>query len=83
MDKFSSIDEAMRYAIHYVTTDFSADLKSTINAVGMYTNLPAYLNGITYSSGSFDLNSNITATISHPYSIVVSFDNDGVGYLNF
>ena len=83
LDKFSSIDEAMRYAIYYVTTDFSADLKSTINAVGMYTNLSAYLNGITYSSGSFDLNSNITATISHPYSIVVSFDNDGVGYLNF
>lgn len=83
LDGFSSIDEAMRYAIHYVTTDFYSDLRSIINAVGMYSNLSAYLNGTTYVSDSIDLTSAITGTYTHSYDVVVAFTDDGVGYLTF
>jgi len=83
LDHFDSIDEAMRYAIHYVTTDFQADLNSIINIIGALHNLSAYLNPVITVSTSTDLTSAITGSLSHPYDVVVAFTEDGVGYLEF
>ena len=81
--QFASIDEAVRYAINYVTSDFYADLNSLIITVGNSNNLSAYLNPIYTISTSDDLSSNITPTLSHSYDVVLSYTEDGVGYLQF
>jgi len=83
LDHFSSIDEAVRYAIHYVTTDFHADLRSIITSLGHTIDLSARLNPIYTRSTSYDLSSNITATLSHPFDVVLAYTEDGVGYLQF
>jgi hypothetical protein len=83
LNHFNSIDEAVRYAIHYVTTDFNADLNALITMIGHSTDLSAQLNPIYTVSDTNDLSSNINATLSHPYDAVVAFTEDGIGYLQF
>lgn len=81
--KFDSIDEAMKYAIDYVTLYPYADFRAYINAIGKYINLNAFVNGITTWSTAHNLNSYINGTVTHPYDVVLGFTDDGVGYLQF
>ncbi len=81
--KFDSIDEAMKYAIDYVTLYPYADFRAYINAIGKYINLNAFVNGITTWSTAHNLNSYINGTITHSYDVVLGFTDDGVGYLQF
>lgn len=83
MRKFESVDEAIRYAIDYVTEYPSADMSAFINPTGGNQNLTASLTPIYVTSDYTELTSSITGIGSYNYDVVVGFDEDGIGYLNF
>jgi hypothetical protein len=59
--KFSSIDEAMRYVIAYVTEYPENDLNAYVNAVGTYSGLTATVQPISIISDNLGLSTDITA----------------------
>lgn len=79
--KFNSIDEAMKYAIDYLTSYPYASLGAYIKSVGKYTNLSAMISVLVTHSTSENLNSYINGTILHPYDVVLAIEDDGINYL--
>lgn len=85
MRSFENIDEAIKYAIWYVTTQPDQNLSAYINGVETYTisNLTARLGVTRYTSTDNNLTSYINGTTLPPYDVVISYTDDGVGYLQF
>ena len=85
MRHFATIDEAMRYAIWYVTTSPSADLTAAINSIAPmgYSDISARIGATRYTSDHNNLTSNINGKTTHDYDVVVGYKNDGVDYLVF
>jgi hypothetical protein len=81
--KFDSIDEAMKYAIDYLTSYPYANIGAYIKSVGRYTNLSAMVRVMVTSSTSEDLSSYINGTITHPYEIILGIVDDEINYLQF
>ena len=81
--KFSSIDEAIKFAILYVTEQPERDLQAYINATGNYFNLTSSIVGKDKISTNQNLTSSVTGEKLHTYNVVVGFTDDGVGYLQF
>lgn len=84
MSHFDTIDEAMRYAIWYVTTYPESDLGAYINVSGEQRNMTASINitGKSYSNIN-NLTSNILGESTRTYDVVVGYTDDGVGFLQF
>jgi hypothetical protein len=84
MRKYGSMDEAIRDAIWYVTTDFYQGLGAYINGVTPRGNsgLAADIVGLKTYSTDNNLTSSITGTFTHTYDIVVGYTNDGVDFLD-
>ena len=85
MRHFESIDEAMRYAIWYVTTQPERNLGAYINSI-----VPSGSKDITARIGVtkwYSTNNNLTSYIygskTHSYDVVIGYTDDGVGYLEF
>ncbi len=81
--RFNNIDEAVKYAINYVTSYPYANVGAYINAIGVYTGLPASITGITTVSTIENLSSQIDGKVTHTYEVILGFTDDGVGYLQF
>jgi hypothetical protein len=85
MRHFDSIDEAMRYAIWYVTTKPEQNLGAYINSIkplGL-DNLSARIGAKRFYSSNNNLTSYIEGTATHSYEVVIGYTDDGVGYLQF
>jgi hypothetical protein len=85
MRRFDTMDEAMRYAIWYVTTTPSTDLGAMINAMAPMGNgnLSARIGATRYFSTHNNLTSTIDGKATHSYDVVIGYTDDGVGYLQF
>lgn len=83
--QFGTTDEAMKYAIWYVTTYPEQNLSASINALNPYTvdNLSARLKVTKHTSINNNLTSYINGTATHSYDVVIGYTDDGVGYLQF
>ena len=85
MRHFEDIDEAMRYAIWYVTTTPKMDLGAYINSIAPRGSevLTARIGAKRYFSTSNNLTSYINGESPYTYDVAVGFTDDGVGYLEF
>ena len=85
MRYFDSIDEAMRYAIWYVTTQPEQNLGAYINSIAPMglNDLSARIGATRFYSTSNNLTSYIYGTTTHSYDVVIGYTDDGVGYLEF
>ena len=85
MRHFESTDEAMRYAIWYVTTTPTNNLNAYINSTAPSGNydLSARIGATRYVSEDNNLTSYIDGKTTHSYDVVLGFTDDGVGYLEF
>jgi len=85
MRHFESTDEAMKYAIWYVTTAPKTDLAAFINSVAPRgtDNLTARIGATRWYSENNNLTSYIDGKATHDYDVVIGYTDDGVGYLNF
>jgi hypothetical protein len=63
LHKFKSIDEAIKYGIDYVTTDFYYDLTAGITPIGMKVDLSAFVRGSKITSTKNNLTSSINGVI--------------------
>lgn len=81
--KFDSVDEAIRFAIDYVTTYPESDISALINPTGRFAEMQAYLRPIYVTSTYTELGCSINGIGSYTYDVVIGFTDDGVGYLNF
>ena len=81
--KFNNIDDAVKYAIEYVTSYPYASISAYINAIGKYTGITASITGTTTVSTLENLSLQIDGQISHPYEVILGFTDDGVGFLQF
>jgi hypothetical protein len=83
MRYFDTTDEAMRYAIWYVTTTPSTELGAYINSIVPRGNndLTARIGATRYFSEGNNLTSHINGTSTHSYDVVIGFTDDGVEYL--
>jgi hypothetical protein len=83
--KFNSVDEAMRYAIYYVTLYPKCDLPAYINSVAFRDNkdLMARIGTTRYYSNNTNLTSTVNGMTTHSYDVIIGFTDDGVGFLNF
>ena len=85
MRYFDTTDEAMRYAIWYVTTTPTSELGAYINATaprGSDT-LSARIGATRYISENNNLTSYIEGKSTHDYDVIIGYTDDGVGYLEF
>jgi hypothetical protein len=85
MRHFKDIDEAMRYAIWYVTTDPERNLGAYINSITPKGSgdLTAQIGPTRWYSTNNNLTSYIEGTATHVYDVIIGFTDDGVGYLEF
>lgn len=85
MRSFDTIDEAMRYAIWYVTTTPTAELGAYINSIAPRgdQDLTARIGAKRHFSTDNNLTSYINGKATHDYDVVVGYADDGVGYLKF
>ena len=79
IEQFSSIDEAVRFAIDYVTSYPYSDMSARINSIGKYTNLMAYVTPIYSTTETSDLLSQING-VGEPIAetVVVGFIGSGI-----
>jgi len=75
LSRFSTLDEAIKYAIAFVTDDLYGDLSATIVPRGVYNNLSGLINCVYTRSTSTDLNCYINPVGNR---VVASFDG-GIG----
>lgn len=82
---FEDVDEAMRFAIWYVTTDPERDLGAYINSIAPRgsSDMSARIGATRYYSVSNNLTSSITGTATHSYDVVIGYEDDGIDYLEF
>lgn len=73
LTKFASIDEAMRFAINYVTEYNYGNIRGTINITGGFSNLSSYINPDYFTTTNSDLSSSITV---QEKSFILSFDDE-------
>ena len=85
MRKFDTTDEAMRYAIWYVTTTPTSALGAYINSVAPLGDsyLSARIGATRYYSTNNNLTSYINGKATHDYDLIIGYTDDGVGYLEF
>jgi len=85
MRSFEDTDEAMRYAIWYVTTDPERNLGAYINSIAPIgsDDLTARIGATRWYSTNNNLTSDIVGTATHTYDVVIGYTDDGVGYLEF
>jgi len=79
LKRFDSIDEAMKYAIDFVTDYPEIDLLACINASGGYRNIQAVLNVRRTIRENYNLTSSITGTSTG--DVVVGLSDDGVSVI--
>jgi len=72
LTRFASIDEAMRFAINYVTEYNYGNLGGAINITGGFSNLHSYINPDYFTTTNSDLSSSITA---QEKDFVLGFDD--------
>jgi len=82
---FATIDEAIRYAIWYVTTYPTRDLGASINSIvpNGSSNLSARIGATVNYSTNNDLPTTVTGIPTHPYDVILGYIDDGVDYLEF
>lgn len=78
MHSFSSIDEAIKYAINYVTTDFKSDLSATIIPRGLKKDLSAYILTQKITSTNNNLTSYINGVFQQEDDEVILSTNAGI-----
>jgi len=85
MRHFDTTDEAMRYAIWYVTTTPSAELGAYINSIVPRgtEELTARIGATRWYSTDNNLTSYIEGKTTHDYDVIIAYTDDGVGYLEF
>jgi hypothetical protein len=85
MRRFATIDEAVRYAIWYVTTTPVSELGAYINSIAPDgdANLSARIGATRYFTEDNNLTSYINGKATHDYDVVLAYTDDGVGYLEF
>ena len=85
MRHFDDIDEAMRYAIWYVTTTPKENLGAYINSIVPRgsDDLSARIGATRFYSTNNNLTSSIEGTATHSYDVIIGYTDDGVGYLEF
>lgn len=83
MRRYTSVDQAIKAAIEYVTAYPSEDISAYINVTGEFKHLGAIVNGTTTVSTFESLSSTISGTLPHSYDVVIAYTDDGVGYLQF
>jgi len=85
MRHFDDVDEAMRYAIWYVTTQPVQNLGAYINSIApmAINNISARIGATRYYSTSNNLTSDIVGETEHSFDVVIGYTDDGVGYLEF
>ena len=85
MRSFDTTDEAMRYAIWYVTTTPIAELGAYINSVipRGSGDLTARIGATRWYSTNNNLTSDIIGTATHAYDVIIGYTDDGVGFLQF
>jgi hypothetical protein len=85
LNRFNNIDEAMRYAIWYVTTQPEKDLGAIINAIRPRgtVDMTATIKAKTWASDKNNLISYINGKAIHDYNVIIGYTDDGVGYLEF
>lgn len=83
MRHFNSIDEAVKFAILYVTETPERNLQAMITATGSFNNLTSSIIGSDKISTTINLSGSIDAQREHTYDVVLAFTDDGVGYLEF
>jgi len=76
LKRFGSIDEAMRYAIDFVTDYPEIDLPARINASGGYRNIQATLNVRRTLQENYDLTSFIEGVSTG--DVVIGLSDDGI-----
>jgi len=82
---FADVDEAMRFAIWYVTTDPERDLGAYINSIAPMgsSDISARIGATRHYSVNNNLTSTITGIPTHSYDVAVGYEDDGVDYLEF
>jgi len=85
MRHFESIDEAMRYAIWYVTTTPKTDMGAYINSIAPMgsDDMSARIGAKRYFSTNNNLTSYIDGKATHDYDVVIGYTDDGVDFLSF
>jgi len=85
MRHFDTTDEAMRYAIWYVTTTPTAELGAYINSIAPRGSdiLSARIGITRYISDNNNLTSYIDGKTTHDYDVIIGYTDDGVGFLSF
>jgi len=85
MRHFATTDEAMRYAIWYVTTTPTKELSAYINSVAPDgdADLTARIGATRYFTEDNNLTSYINGKATHDYDVIIAYTDDGVGYLEF
>lgn len=85
MSHFDTVDEAMRYAIWYVTAHPKSNLSAQINSIAPMgaEDLTARIGAKRYFSDINNLTSNIDGKLTHDYDIIIGYEDDGVDFLQF
>jgi hypothetical protein len=83
MRKFETTDEAVRYAIWYVTTTPIQNLGAFINSIAPRgsSDMSARIGVTEYFSENNNLTSNIIGESPYTYDVIIGYTDDGVGYL--
>jgi hypothetical protein len=85
MRQFDTTDEAMRYAIWYVTTQPVQNLAAYINSIAPMAidNISARIGVTKHYSTNNNLTSYIEGITTRSFDVVIGYTDDGVGYLEF
>jgi hypothetical protein len=85
MRQFEDVDEAIRFAIWYVTTDPERNLSAYINSVHPTgsSDMTARIGAKRTFDSDNDLSSTVSGIAAHAYDVVIGYEDDGVDYLDF
>jgi hypothetical protein len=79
LNRFDSIDEAVRYAIDFVTDYPKVDFPASIYASGGYKNMQAFLNVRRVVQENYDLDVSITGQSMG--DVIIGIDGDGIAVI--